>query len=67
MQNGNCLECDNCLPIDEGDHYCDVVMNLVLDDYQPTIHYGGCVRKRTLVHPKKVRVNKKHLKRYKFK
>ncbi len=67
MQNGNCLECDNCLPIGEGDHFCDVVMNLVLENYQPTAHYGSCVKKRVLVRPKKVRVNKKHLKKFKFK
>ncbi len=67
MRKGNCLECDECLPIGEGDHFCNEVMNLVLEDYQPTIHYGGCIKKRKLVRPKKVQVNKKHLKRHKFK
>ena len=61
MQNGNCLECDNCIPIGEGDHFCDIVMDVVLDDYQPTIHYGGCVKNSVVVKPKKSNVKKKNL------
>ena len=40
----NCLECNNCIPIGEGDHICDKgsVPFIVLDDYCPTEFFGAC-------------------------
>lgn len=37
-----CNTCENCLPIGEGDHICDVHQVLVLDDYIPADDYYIC-------------------------
>ena len=37
-----CLNCANCIPIGEGDHLCDELMELVLEDYTPTDKFYGC-------------------------
>lgn len=46
----SCFGCDCCLPIGEGDHLCDEIMEIVLCDYEPTEHFGGCVRHRKEKH-----------------
>lgn len=38
---GNCFECDNCIPIGEGDHWCDIA-GLVIVDYEPSKCFGQC-------------------------
>ena len=38
----SCLTCANCIPIGEGDHLCDEMMELVLEDYTPTDEFYGC-------------------------
>ena len=40
MKDG--LNCIECLPIGEGDHFCNVVEGLVLEDYFPTDLYVSC-------------------------
>ena len=40
--NKSCTTCSNCIPIGEGDHLCDVLMELVLDEYSPTDNFYGC-------------------------
>ena len=37
-----CMNCANCIPIGEGDHLCDSLMTMVLEDYTPTDEYYGC-------------------------
>ena len=41
-RNKTCITCSNCIPIGEGDHLCDVLMELVLDEYAPTDNFYGC-------------------------
>ena len=39
-----CFDCANCMYIGEGDHLCDVNMELITDDWEPTemfYHCGG--------------------------
>lgn len=39
-----CFECGNCQYIGEGDHICDLNMELITDDWEPTdmfYHCGG--------------------------
>ena len=39
-----CFECANCQYIGEGDHICDVNMEIITDDWEPTdmfYHCGG--------------------------
>lgn len=38
----DCIGCKECLPIGEGDHFCNVVEGLVLEDYFPTDLYASC-------------------------
>lgn len=33
--------CDNCQYIGEGDSYCDVTREIVLEDWKPTEHFMG--------------------------
>mgnify|MGYP001515451052 CR=1 FL=1 len=33
--------CPNCMYIGEGDSLCDVLQEIVLDDWSPTEHYMG--------------------------
>lgn len=38
-----CQNCDNCIPIGEGDHICNMdPTRLVLSDYLPTTDYAWC-------------------------
>ena len=37
-----CITCANCIPIGEGDHLCDELMELVLEEYVPTDRFYGC-------------------------
>ena len=41
-EHGTCFDCENCIPIGEGDHLCDCMMALVLEDYSPTDDFLGC-------------------------
>ena len=39
-----CFECAHCQYIGEGDHICDVNMEIITDDWEPTdmfYHCGG--------------------------
>ena len=39
-----CFECANCQYIGEGDHICDVNMEIIVDEWEPTemfYHCGG--------------------------
>lgn len=39
-----CFECANCMYVCEGDHVCDVNMELITEDWNPTrmfYHCGG--------------------------
>ena len=39
-----CFECANCQYIGEGDHICDVSMDIIVDEWEPTdmfYHCGG--------------------------
>lgn len=39
-----CFECANCQYIGEGDHICDVNMEIIIDEWEPTdmfYHCGG--------------------------
>ena len=38
----DCIGCKECLPVGEGDHFCNVVEGLVLEDYLPTDLYAAC-------------------------
>lgn len=38
----DCIGCKECLPVGEGDHFCNVVEGLVLEDYLPTDLYAYC-------------------------
>ena len=40
--NKTCITCANCIPIGEGDHLCDELMELVLKNYIPTDKFYGC-------------------------
>jgi len=33
--------CDNCIYIGEGDSICDLIQEIVLDDWMPTTEYMG--------------------------
>ena len=35
----SCYNCSNCLPIGEGDHFCDEYQKLVIEDYGPSDDY----------------------------
>lgn len=37
-----CNTCANCIPIGEGDHICDEMQELVLEEYMPTDSYYIC-------------------------
>ena len=37
-----CMNCEHCLPIGEGDHWCDEKMEIVLEDYIPSENYLCC-------------------------
>lgn len=40
-----CINCENCIPIGEGDHVCFEASEdpiLVLDEYEPTDDYFAC-------------------------
>lgn len=37
-----CEECSKCIPLGEGDHLCDELMELVIVGYMPTEEYGNC-------------------------
>lgn len=38
----DCLKCDECIPIGEGDHICGVNNSLIIDEYEPTENYLWC-------------------------
>ena len=40
----DCLYCDSCLPIGEGDHYCDEENVIVIEDYVPNENYCCCMK-----------------------
>lgn len=37
-----CIGCDDCMYIGDGDSICDKTYKLVLDDWEPTDNYGNC-------------------------
>ena len=37
-----CEECSKCITLGEGDHLCEVSMELVIINYVPTKEYGQC-------------------------
>lgn len=37
-----CFNCNNCLPIGDGDHLCDVKNKIVLGGYEPTDEFYWC-------------------------
>lgn len=41
-QNINCLNCNHCIYIGEGDHICDMTNDIVTDDWQPTEDFYQC-------------------------
>lgn len=41
-KNKVCMNCENCIPIGEGDHICDEHMVMVLEDYFPTEDFLYC-------------------------
>lgn len=48
QSNKDCLCCDCCVPIGEGDHICDKgVPFCVLDEYCPTEYYAACNNPKT--------------------
>lgn len=40
-----CHHCSCCLPVGEGDYFCDELLELVFENYLPTEHYCGCLKK----------------------
>ena len=40
----DCLHCDCCIPIGEGDHWCDETDKIIIEDYIPNENYRCCVR-----------------------
>lgn len=46
--NGSCIECQEAIPIGEGDIICLECTDqplLVIENYQPTENYGECMKK----------------------
>ena len=41
-KNVSCENCANCLPIGEGNHFCDECMELVIVEYEPSDAYLAC-------------------------
>lgn len=37
-----CERCENCIPIGEGDYYCDVTEKIVIDKSEPSDSYMCC-------------------------
>lgn len=42
----SCYHCPCCLPVGEGDHFCDELLELVFANYAPTEHFCGCMKNR---------------------
>lgn len=42
MELYKCEDCLHCIPIGEGDHYCDEVNKIVISEYEPTTDYSNC-------------------------
>ena len=40
----DCFHCDHCLPIGEGDHFCDEVNEIVIEGYVPNEKYCCCMK-----------------------
>ena len=40
----DCLYCESCLPIGEGDHFCDEENVIVIEDYVPNENYCCCMK-----------------------
>lgn len=40
----DCLSCEHCIPIGEGDHWCDETQEIVIEDYIPNENYRCCVK-----------------------
>lgn len=38
----SCIDCEHCLPIGEGDHWCDEELEIVIEDYVPNEKYLCC-------------------------
>ncbi len=45
-----CQQCSCCLSIGKGDYFCDQILELVLEKYIPTKHFGGCRNMRKELH-----------------
>ena len=45
-KRGDCLHCSCCFPLGEGDHFCDRILEMVMENYNPTEHFGRCIKKR---------------------
>lgn len=37
-----CEDCSHCIPIGEGDFFCDEQVTIVIGDYEPTTEYYSC-------------------------
>lgn len=37
-----CIDCDSCIPIGEGDHICEQSDLLIIENYIPTDDYMEC-------------------------
>ena len=37
-----CIDCEECLPIGEGDHWCSKMEKIVIEDYVPNENYQCC-------------------------
>lgn len=37
-----CENCESCIPLGEGDFFCDVEADIVICDYEPTDDYLSC-------------------------
>lgn len=41
-KTGGCFTCDHCQYHSEGDSYCDITFDFVLEDWCPTDEYMNC-------------------------
>ena len=41
-QNVNCFNCNNCTYVGDGDHICDMTLDLVIVEWEPTEDFYIC-------------------------
>lgn len=39
----NCLYCDSCVPLGEGDHFCNKMNVIVVEEYVPNENFCCCL------------------------